>query len=232
MILEVAEGQSELLVSALTNVAKVYTIGPGENKVYEGSKPLCPKCNYHHDGQCAPRCNNCKKIGHLARDCRTPAANANANNQRVHMANRRVVTCFECDVQGHYKKDNPKLKNNNRGNQSGNGGATARAYGVGNVGKNLDSNVVTGMFLLNNRYASILFYTGTNKSFVSIAFSSLIDIIPTTLDHDYDVELADRKIIKVNTIIWGCTLNVLNHPFNIDLMPVEIGSFDVVIGMD
>ncbi|GJU18828.1 putative reverse transcriptase domain-containing protein [Tanacetum coccineum] len=62
---------------------------------------------------------------------------------------------------------------------------------------------------------------------------SLIDIIPTTLDHGYDVELADGRIIWVNTLIRGCTLNFLNHPFNvIDLMPVEMGSFDVIIGMD
>nr|GFC09409.1 putative reverse transcriptase domain-containing protein [Tanacetum cinerariifolium] len=31
-----------------------------------------------------------------------------------------------------------------------------------------------------------------DRSFVSTAFSSLIDIIPTTLDHGYDVELADE----------------------------------------
>ncbi|GJU63549.1 reverse transcriptase domain-containing protein [Tanacetum coccineum] len=78
----------------------------------------------------------------------------------------------------------------------------------------------------------ILFDTGADWSFVSTAFSSLIDIILTTLDHGYDVELADGKIIWVNTLIRGCTLNFLNHPFNIDLMPVEIGSFDVIIGMD
>ncbi|GKA81079.1 putative reverse transcriptase domain-containing protein [Tanacetum coccineum] len=88
------------------------------------------------------------------------------------------------------------------------------------------------MFLLNNRYASILFDTGADRSFISTAFSSLIDIIPTTLDHGYDVELADGRIILVNTLIRGCTLNFLNHPFNIDLMPVEMGSFDVIIGMD
>ncbi|GKA23784.1 putative reverse transcriptase domain-containing protein [Tanacetum coccineum] len=97
---------------------------------------------------------------------------------------------------------------------------------------NSDSNVVTGPFLLNNRYASILFDTGVDRIFVSTAFSSLIDIIPSTLDHDYDVKLADGKIIRVNTIIRGCTLNFLNHPFNIDLMPVELGSFDIIIGMD
>ncbi|GKB91442.1 putative reverse transcriptase domain-containing protein [Tanacetum coccineum] len=212
------------------NVARAYTAGPGEKKEYSGSLPLCTKCNFHHNGKCAPRCNNYKKVGHLAHDYRGSAATA--NNQRALKVIQRVVTCFECGVQGHYKKDCPKLKNKNRGNQAGNGEARARAYAVGNAGTNPDSNVVTGTFLLNNRYASILFDTGADRSFVSTAFSSLIDIIPTTLDHDYDVELADGKIIRVNTIIQGCTLNFLNHPFNIDLMPVELGSFDVIIGMD
>nr|GEV86112.1 putative reverse transcriptase domain-containing protein [Tanacetum cinerariifolium] len=69
-------------------------------------------------------------------------------------------------------------------------------------------------------------------SFVSTAFSSLIDITPATLVYYYNVELADRIIIRINTIIRGCTLNFLNHPFNINLMPVELGSFDVIIGMD
>ncbi|GJZ20365.1 putative reverse transcriptase domain-containing protein [Tanacetum coccineum] len=212
------------------NVARTNTTGPGEKKEYGESLPLCTKCNYHHNRQRAPRCNNCKKVGYMAHDYRGSAAAA--NNQRAPGAIQRVVTCFECRVQGHYKKDFPKLKNNNHRNQAGNGGATTRDYAVGNARKTPNSNVVTGMFLLNNRYASILFDTGADRSFVSTAFSSLIDIVPTTLDHDYDVELADEKINIVNTIIWGCTLNFLNYPFNIDLMPVELDSFDVIICMD
>nr|GEU61526.1 putative reverse transcriptase domain-containing protein [Tanacetum cinerariifolium] len=51
-------------------------------------------------------------------------------------------------------------------------------------------------------------------------------------DHCYDVELADGRVIGLNTILSSCTLNILNHPFNIDLMPVELGSFDAIIGMD
>ncbi|GJX02696.1 putative reverse transcriptase domain-containing protein [Tanacetum coccineum] len=133
---------------------------------------------------------------------------------------------------GHFKSNCLKLKNKNQGNQAGNGNAVARDYAVGTTGTNPNSNVVTGTFLLNNRYASILFDIGADRSFVSTAFSSLIDIIPTTLDHGYDVELADGRIIWVNTLIRGCTLNFLNHPFNIDLMPVEMGSFNVIIGMD
>nr|GEV72530.1 putative reverse transcriptase domain-containing protein [Tanacetum cinerariifolium] len=124
------------------------------------------------------------------------------------------------------KRNNPK--NGNQGNQTRNGNAVARAYAVGTARTNPNSNVVTGTFLLNNRYASILFDTGADRTFVSTAFSSLIDIIPTTLDHGYNVELADGRIIWVNTLIRGCTLNFLNHPFNIELMPIEMGSFDVI----
>ncbi|GJU71496.1 reverse transcriptase domain-containing protein [Tanacetum coccineum] len=136
------------------------------------------------------------------------------------------------NIRGHYKKDFLKLKNKNHGNQSGNGEAHARAYTLGGNKANPDSNVVTDTFLLNNRYASILFDTDTDRSFVLTAFSLLIDIIPTTLNNYYDVELANEKIIGVNTIIRGCTLNFLNHLFIIDLMPIELGSFDVIIGME
>ncbi|GJV17307.1 putative reverse transcriptase domain-containing protein [Tanacetum coccineum] len=144
------------------NVARAYTVRPGEKKVYGGSKPLFPKCNYHHDGKCAPKCTNCKRNGHLAWDC-------------------------------HYKRDYPKLKNKNQGNQAGNGNVVARAYVMGTTRKNLNSNVIMGTFLLNNRYASNLFDTGADRSFVSTAFSSLIDIIPTTLDHVFLAHITTKK---------------------------------------
>ncbi|GJZ68199.1 putative reverse transcriptase domain-containing protein [Tanacetum coccineum] len=189
------------------NTGRAYTAGPGEKREYTGSFPLCTKSNYHHKGPCAPRYNKCTKIGHLAHDCRGSGPN------------------------GAFQERLPEVEEQNHGNQGGNGNALAKVYVVGNAETNPDSNVVTGTFLLNNRYASILFDTGVDKSFVSTAISSLIDITPTTLDHYYDVELADGKIIGINTIIRGCTLNFLDYPFNIDLMPVELG-IDVIIGMD
>ncbi|GKD64685.1 putative reverse transcriptase domain-containing protein [Tanacetum coccineum] len=211
------------------NTERYYTARPGEKKEYTGSLPLCTKCNYHHKGPCAPRCNKCKKIGHLACDCRSSGPNGNNNNRGNFGTTQNAVTCYECGIQGHFKKDCLKLKNGNRGNQRRNGNAPAKVYVVGNAGTNTNSNVVTGTFLLNDRYASILFDTGVDRSFVSTTFSSLIDITPTTLDHYYDVELANRKIIGINTIIRGFTLNFLDHPFNINLMPIELGSFDVII---
>ncbi|GKF03949.1 putative reverse transcriptase domain-containing protein [Tanacetum coccineum] len=128
------------------------------------------------------------------------------------------------------KRDCPKLKNHGNGN--GNGTAQGRAYALGGRDASPESNVITSKFLLNNRYATILFDTGADRSFVSNTFSAMINITPTTLETHYDVELADGKIIGFNTIIRSCTLNFMNHPFNINLMPVPLGSFDVIIGMD
>ncbi|GKB18942.1 putative reverse transcriptase domain-containing protein, partial [Tanacetum coccineum] len=117
-------------------------------------------------------------------------------------------------------------------NQTGGNEATAKAYTIGGGGTNPDFNVVTGTFLLNNCYASMLFNSGADKSFVSSTFSALLDIIPSTLYTSYAVELADGRISKTNVVLRGCTLGLLGHPFDIDLMAVELGSFDVIFGMD
>ncbi|GKE19650.1 putative reverse transcriptase domain-containing protein, partial [Tanacetum coccineum] len=138
--------------------------------------------------------------------------------------------------QGYYRSDCPKLKDQNHGNKAGNkngvGEARGKAYVLDGGYTNPDSNVVKGTFLLNNHYAFILFDSGTDISFISTTFSTLLDITPNTLDVSYAVELADGRIFETNTVLRGCTLGLLGHPFNIDLMPVELGSFDAIIGMN
>ncbi|GJR52736.1 putative reverse transcriptase domain-containing protein [Tanacetum coccineum] len=146
---------------------------------------MCSKCNYHHDGQCAPKCHKCNRVGHLTRDC-SSTANANTDNNQRGTRTGQKATCFECGAQGHFKGECPKLRNNNCGNQGGNGNALAKVYALGHAGTNPDSNVVT----------------------------------------------ADGRIIGLNTIIRGFTINFLNYPFNIDLMPIKLGSFDIIIGMN
>ncbi|GKA58545.1 putative reverse transcriptase domain-containing protein [Tanacetum coccineum] len=73
---------------------------------------------------------------------------------------------------------------------------------------------------------------GVDKSFISISLASMLNILPITLDTTYDIEMADGNLVGTNTIIQGCTLILLNQLFKIDLMPIKLGSFDVVIGMD
>ncbi|GKE52756.1 putative reverse transcriptase domain-containing protein, partial [Tanacetum coccineum] len=185
------------------NVARAYTAKPREKNMYAGTLPFCNKYKLHRTGSCTVKCGNYKRVGHMTRDCRTHVP---GTTQGAPVVNQKVaVTCYECGKQGYYRR---------RGEA------------------NQEPNVVAGMFLLNNHYASILFDTGADRSFVSTTFSPLIDIVPTALDTKYTIELADGKLIGTNSIIQGCTLNFLNHPFNIDLMLVELGSFDVIIGME
>nr|GEW61820.1 hypothetical protein [Tanacetum cinerariifolium] len=115
---------------------------------------------------------------------------------------KKDVTCFNCNEKGHLKRDCPKLKKNRQG------GNNCRAvYKLGAMDAQQDPKVVTGTFLLNNRYATALFDSGADKSVVSTKFSTLIDNEPVELDTFYDVELADGKVLK-------------------------LGSFDIIIEMD
>ncbi|GJS17419.1 putative reverse transcriptase domain-containing protein [Tanacetum coccineum] len=216
------------------NVLRAYTAGNNERKSYNGPLPLYNKCKLHHEGPCIVRCGKCNKVGHLTQDCKVK--NSTTSTQRGQIVNQRVLTCFECGRQGHYRSDCPKLKDQNRGNKAGNkngvGEERGKAYVLGEGEANPNSNVIKGTFLLNNHYASMIFDSGADRSFVLTTFSILLDINPNTLDVSYAVELVDGGISETTTIPKGCTLGLLGHPFNIDLMPVELGSFDVIIGMD
>ncbi|GJZ02468.1 putative reverse transcriptase domain-containing protein [Tanacetum coccineum] len=222
------------------NVAKVYNMGTGERKPYGGSLPKCNKCHLHHNGPCTQRCHKCNKIGHFARDCRNTGNTNVANTQKGNGATPKGNGCFEYGAPGHFKRDCPKLKNKDRGN----GNAQGWVYVVGNAEKrgnapgNPDANVVTGTFLLNNHYASILFDTGADRSFISTAFSSLINIAPTSLENCYDVELADGKLVKIDTIIRGLAgyyrrfIEGFSKIANAPILALPEGSEDFVVYCD
>ncbi|GJW51990.1 reverse transcriptase domain-containing protein [Tanacetum coccineum] len=78
----------------------------------------------------------------------------------------------------------------------------------------------------------VLFDSGDDKSFISISFASMLNIPPITIDTFYDIKMADINLVSTNTVIKGATLTLLNQPFKIDLMPIKLDSFDVVIGID
>ncbi|GJW40871.1 putative reverse transcriptase domain-containing protein [Tanacetum coccineum] len=172
------------------NAGAMTNAAPNDNEV-------CPKCkNKKHGGDCW-KCGKCGKLGHKTAACWS--------------LDRKDVTCFNCNEKGHRKRDCPKLKKNGQG-----GNNRGAAYKLGAVDTQQDPKVVTGTFLLNNRYATALFDSGADKSFVSTSFSTLIDIEPVELDTSYDVELADEKVVSTNNILIGCTLNLLNRSFPID----------------
>ncbi|GKE91560.1 putative reverse transcriptase domain-containing protein, partial [Tanacetum coccineum] len=122
------------------NVARAYMDGNNEKNGYEGTLPFCNKCKLHHEGQCTTKWHNYKRIRHLARDCRSVVT---VPTQGTPGLNQGVVTCFECGAQGHYRKDCPKVKNQNRRNKARVPDARGKAYVLGGGDANPSSNTVT-----------------------------------------------------------------------------------------
>ncbi|GJU13206.1 reverse transcriptase domain-containing protein, partial [Tanacetum coccineum] len=159
------------------NVVRAYTAGNNEMRVYNVPLPLYNKCKFHQERSRTVRCGKCNKVGHLTRDCK--AIISTTSTQRG------------------------QNRGNKTGNKSGIGEARGKSYVLGGGDANPESNVVMGTFLLNNHYASVLFDSGADQSFVSTTFSILLDIIPDTLDVSYAVELADIRTSETNTVLKG-----------------------------
>ncbi|GJW68963.1 hypothetical protein Tco_0123387 [Tanacetum coccineum] len=86
--------QNKQQLNKMQNTGMAYTAGHREKKHYDGSKSLCSKFNYHHDGPCDPKFHKCNRVGHLARyyksDC-LEQNNQNHENQIGGIGARGVV---------------------------------------------------------------------------------------------------------------------------------------------
>ncbi|GKA75904.1 putative reverse transcriptase domain-containing protein [Tanacetum coccineum] len=94
------------------------------------------------------------------------------------------------------------------------------------------SNVMTGMFTLNDHFATTLFDSGADYSFVSTTFIPLLGIEPSDLGFRYEIEIASGQLVEIDKVIKGCKLEIEGHVFDIDLIPFGHRSFDVIVGMD
>ncbi|GJR34300.1 reverse transcriptase domain-containing protein [Tanacetum coccineum] len=213
--LEEAINIAQRLMDQVTKHTPVQVSSDNKRK-YARDLPLCKRCNLHHTGPCTGKCNICNKVGHLTKNCQNKKPATGSNQLLV------TIVCHACGEKGHYTNQCQKTNINAQG----------RAYMLRDKNAHQDPNVVTGMFLLNQHLAKVLFDSGADRSFISISLASMLNIPSITIDTFYDIEMADGNLVSTNTVIKGCTLTLLNQPFEIDLMPIKLGSFDVVIGMD
>nr|GFA09882.1 putative reverse transcriptase domain-containing protein [Tanacetum cinerariifolium] len=157
-------------------------------------------------------------LGREVANARTWAERLEDELRHLKLRDMNIAAYTErCGERGHRSFECPKKADQRGGNVKG------QAYVIRDAEHNQGRNVVTGTFLLNNRYATVLFDSGADKSFVDIKFSHLIDIKPVKLNSSYEVELADGKVVSTNSVLRGCTLNLLDYLFDIDLMPIELG---------
>ncbi|GKC60699.1 putative reverse transcriptase domain-containing protein, partial [Tanacetum coccineum] len=214
---------------------------------YTGAAPKCPNCNHHHQPEVPCHlCINCNRFGHIAKDCRVGPRIVNPMNARNSTAAREA--CFECGGTDHYKAACPRLNRaprpgGNRANQvmaiegdqgcKNNGNqAHGRTFVMGAEEARQDPNIVTGTFTLNNHYATTLFDSGADYSFVSTTFIPLLDIEPDNLGFSYEIKIDSGQLVENNKVIRGCKLEIEGHIFDIDLIPSGHKSFDVIVGID
>ncbi|GJR55755.1 putative reverse transcriptase domain-containing protein [Tanacetum coccineum] len=177
-------------------------------------------------------------------DCRSVPRNVNPVNAR----NPPVRACYECGSTDHVRPACPRWNRvqgpggnrpnqvvaNNEGQGRGNQGnqARGRVFMLGAEEAHQDPNIVTGTFTLNKHFATTLFDSGADYSFVSTTFIPLLGLEPSDLGFKYEIEIASGQLVEIDKVIKGCKLEIEGHIFDIDLIPFGHGSFDVIIGMD
>ncbi|GKC26636.1 putative reverse transcriptase domain-containing protein [Tanacetum coccineum] len=152
-------------------------------------------------------------------DCRGVPRNMNPVNAR----NPTVRACYEYGNTDHVRVQG----RGNQGNQ-----ARGRAFMLGAEEARQDPNIMTGTFTLNNHFATTLFDSGADYSFVSTTFIPLLGLEPSELGFKYEIEIASGQLVEIDKVIKGCKLEIEGHVFDIDLIPFGHGSFDMIIGMD
>ncbi|GJY62463.1 putative reverse transcriptase domain-containing protein [Tanacetum coccineum] len=173
-----------------------------------GAWPKCITYNsYHAPGGPCRTCFNYNRPSHLEKDCRDVPRIVNLVNAR----NLIVRACYECGSTDHVR---------------------GKAFMLGAEEAYQDSYIVTGTFALNNHFATTLFDSGVDYSFVSTTFIPLLGIEPSELGFRYEIEIASGQLVEIDKVINGCKLEIKGRVFDIDLIPFGHESFDVSIGMD
>nr|GEY96071.1 retrotransposon protein, putative, Ty3-gypsy subclass [Tanacetum cinerariifolium] len=129
-------------------------------------------------------------------------------------------------------QDQPMAIEGGQGHGNNKNQACKGAFMMGVEEARKDPNGVTGTFTLNNYYATTVFAFGADYNFISTTFIPLLDIKSSELGFSYEIEIASGQLVEINKVICNCKLEIEGHTFDIDLIPFEHGSFDVIVGMD
>ncbi|GJT71588.1 putative reverse transcriptase domain-containing protein [Tanacetum coccineum] len=157
---------------------------------------------------------------------------------------RNDNACYECGSLDHLRYDCPKWKQatgqarnplaleGNKNTRNNGNRARGGAFNGNAVEALHDPKVVTGTFSLNNHFATVLFDSGADFSFISTKFVHVLNVESSIVNPGYVIEIVDGKSVEVDSIIRDCKLELRNSLFTVDLISLGYGSFDVIVRMD
>ncbi|GKD43439.1 putative reverse transcriptase domain-containing protein, partial [Tanacetum coccineum] len=191
-------------------------------------KTPCKKCHKTHIGVCRanlPSCYKCGALNHMSKDCKKP-----------------MILCYNCNQLGHKSNECPnpkaieakplKLVKEEKVEKAWIPNPTARVYMMATKEDKVKPNVVTGTILVNSKPTRVLYDSGASVSFVSYEFSKNLSIPPNKLPLPLEVEIAGDKVVVVSNVYREVEIEINDSVFRIDLIPIMLGVFDIVIGMD
>ncbi|GJQ92380.1 reverse transcriptase domain-containing protein [Tanacetum coccineum] len=194
----------------MTGNAFATTANPVRSE-YMGMAPKCTTCNFHHPPETPYHaCFNYNCPGYFAKDCRVVPSTVNPINAR----NPTARACYERGSTKHIKTACPRLNqaqrtggnhqnqvmvvNEGQGRGNNYNQARGRAFMLGVEEARQDPNIVTGTLTLNNPYATTLFDSGVDYSFVSTTFIPLLGIEPSDLGFSYEIEIASGQLVEID----------------------------------
>ena len=180
-------------------------------------------CGKKHSGQCRENvnCFKCGQKDHYSTECKSEI---------------QGVTCFSCGKVGHIARNCKSLTQGNAGKSVSQGPATstarARTFKMTQKSPVHDSDVVAGTLTLNSVPVNVLFDSGASKSFISVNCVNKMQLMIEYLDEPLTIEVANKDKVLVKQFCSSCSLEISGYMFPVDLIPFELGDFDVILGMD
>nr|XP_017245279.1 PREDICTED: uncharacterized protein LOC108216926 [Daucus carota subsp. sativus] len=186
--------------------------------------PECKTCGKKHPPPChqeSKTCYSCGKKGHYASSCK-----------------EKAVICFSCGKEGHMARDcpqsqkdgsTPKINTPLEGKITK---PTARTFNMTLNEAMVDNNVISGTLSVNSLNACVLIDSGASRSFISIQFMHKLGLEPIPLEETMSIEIANQEVITVDKICPNCEIAIQKQNFAIDLIPIKLGEFEVILGMD
>ncbi|XP_035842153.1 uncharacterized protein LOC118488855 [Helianthus annuus] len=186
----------------------------------KGGITPCKTCGKLHIGECLlgkKGCFKCGKEGHSSYQC--------PNNPK---------TCFNCFEKGHIKSECPKLQQESKKEDKKQEGSRAkgRMFQITSEEAKSQPNVVSDIFLINSILVYVLFDTGATMSFISSEVVQHPSFRIERMSIPLEVETADSKNYLLHEICKNCKLTIEDEEFAIDLIPMILGEFKVIVGMD
>ncbi|KAK1406134.1 hypothetical protein QVD17_41421 [Tagetes erecta] len=186
----------------------------------KGALQGCKICGKLHKGECYFKnkpCINCGKTGHGMANCPS-----------------KMALCYKCYKPGHKRADCPELMHGGERTEVKTEipKPRARSFQITAEEAKIEPNVVAGTFMINSIPARVLFDTGAYRTFISheLVRHSFFNV--SRLPIPLEVEVADNKSFLVSDICLHCKISIGDEEFSIDLIPMIMGEFKVVVGMD